>query len=29
MAVKFIAQTDTLEKFRTEFNDLSAINLVI
>ena len=24
MAVKFIAQTDTLEKFRTEFNDLSA-----
>ena len=24
MAVKFIAETDTLEKFRTEFNDLSA-----
>ena len=24
MAVKFIAQTDTLEKFRTEFNDLAA-----
>jgi len=24
MAVKFIAATDTLEKFRTEFNDLSA-----
>ena len=24
MAVKFIAPTDTLEKFRTEFNDLSA-----
>ena len=24
MAVKFIAVTDTLEKFRTEFNDLSA-----
>ena len=23
MAVKFIAQTDTLEKFRTEFNDLA------
>ena len=24
MAVKFIAETDTLEKFRTEFNDLAA-----
>lgn len=24
MAVKFISETDTLEKFRTEFNDLSA-----
>ena len=24
MAVKFIAQTDTLEQFRLEFNDLSA-----
>ena len=24
MAVKFIAETDTLEKFRTEFNELCA-----
>ena len=24
MAVKFIAETDTLEQFRLEFNDLSA-----
>ena len=26
MAVKFIAETDTLEKFRTEFNDLCSLD---